>query len=131
MKKPEYMMNLQLSNPMPIVDESIGFEENMILKYAIRTAENFDDAVYTEIIGIAKEKGFTNILLLNKNDIAEALSKQIPKKITIRKAGFSHLEYICPCCTSRQISQIGGDWIAGQKHKYCSNCGQALDWSDT
>lgn len=125
MKKPEYIMNLQLSNPMPIVDESIGFEENMILKYAIRTAENFDDAVYTEIIGIAKEKGFTDILLLNKKDIAEALSKQIPKKPN--KIEWS---YECPYCNADEFYLIY-DCQKDSKYNHCAKCGQALDWSDT
>jgi hypothetical protein len=63
--------------------------------------------------------------------VVEALEKQIPKRVTIRKIGFRLLDYICPCCTYKQISQCGGEWVAGQKYRYCSHCGQALDWGDT
>ena len=50
----------------------------------------------------------------------EALEKQIPKKVIFR-SGFKGLRY-CPCCNVRFI-----DWGM----KYCGECGQALDWSDT
>ena len=63
--------------------------------------------------------------------VKSALEKQIPKKVTVRKIGYKLLDYICPCCTYKQISQCGGEWVAGQKYKYCSHCGQALDWSDS
>ena len=60
-----------------------------------------------------------------------AIEKQIPKYIRIKKVAFDTLDYICPCCNNRQISQCAGVWVAGQMFKYCSKCGQALDWSDT
>lgn len=50
----------------------------------------------------------------------EALEKQIPKKV-IFQSGFKGLRY-CPCCNVRFI---------GWGMKYCGECGQALDWSDT
>ena len=122
MKKPEYMMNLSLSPP--ILDESDGVEK-LIFKQAIKVAESFDDAVYTEIIDIAKEEGFTSIVLLNKKDIAEALAKQIPKKPK-KSSGW----YICPCCNADDFYLIY-DCMENGKYKHCANCGQALDWSDT
>lgn len=62
-----------------------------------------------------------------------ALEKQIPKKPTpqIVKGGKRLIGngwwckgttvYKCPCCNS---------WIT-QSYKYCIDCGQALDWSDS
>ena len=46
-----------------------------------------------------------------------ALEKQIPKK---PKTDDRYVMYICPCCN---------DFIK-VNHNYCTNCGQAIDWSD-
>ena len=106
---------------MLYVDESDGYEEKFIFKHAIKVAESFDDAVHKEIIGIAREKGFTSLLLLNKEDIAEALAKQIPKKPNIHgyREGreINTISYTCPICNKH----IG-------RENYCKHCGQALDW---
>ena len=51
-------------------------------------------------------------------DGAEALEKQIPKKLTV-SAGI----YFCPRCREN-LMVLQGD-------NYCFNCGQALDWGDT
>lgn len=62
-----------------------------------------------------------------------AIEKQIPKKPTVHKVEGNKIKigngwwckgttvYKCPCCNS---------WIT-QTYKYCIDCGQALDWSDT
>jgi hypothetical protein len=52
--------------------------------------------------------------------VESALKKQIPKKV-IFQSDFEGLRY-CPCCNVRFI---------GWGMKYCGECGQALDWSDT
>lgn len=62
-------------------------------------------------------------------DIAiSAIEKQIPKKpINVEKH-----DYKCPCC--KQDLSISDDDIFVYEiptPMYCSNCGQALDWSDT
>lgn len=54
-----------------------------------------------------------------------ALEKQIPEKPTLRKTPintkFKLIEYECPKCHTWKARQV----------KFCSSCGQALDWSDT
>ncbi len=54
--------------------------------------------------------------------LKEAVEKQIPKK-PIEKEFVEdvNLNY-CPCCNVRFI---------GWGMKFCGECGQALDWSDT
>lgn len=47
----------------------------------------------------------------------EALEKQLPKKPRISKA-----YYGCPDCTTIRSLR--------QKHNYCHDCGQRLDWSE-
>ena len=51
-----------------------------------------------------------------------ALNKQIPRK-PIEKSPWV---YHCPRCDSRTIEDA---FI--KKFKFCPDCGQALDWSDT
>lgn len=51
------------------------------------------------------------------NIAMEALRKQIPIKVIVNEAYYS-----CPVCgTIRSIKQ---------KHNFCHDCGQALDWED-
>ena len=53
----------------------------------------------------------------------EALEKQIPKKPVLDVIFPSGLKwYFCPTCGKNGIVGI---------NKHCSDCGQALDWSDT
>lgn len=55
------------------------------------------------------------------NIVIEALEKQIPKKLLC-----IGIEQCCPVC-KEAICLIGDDGCYGN---FCSNCGQALDWSD-
>ena len=57
----------------------------------------------------------------------KALEKQIPKKppVVNRPSIFVKVP-VCPnCSTSEHYQPLYG------KTKYCSNCGQKLDWSDS
>lgn len=56
--------------------------------------------------------------------IIKALEKQIPKKLRVKvdnRHGVLNLFYFCPNCNSFRM----------ESRKYCSNCGQALDWKET
>lgn len=65
--------------------------------------------------------------------IVSALEKQIPKKPNETEA-YPHRLY-CPNCyypferNKSEIALIREHFIVG--NKYCPDCGQALDWSDT
>ena len=48
-----------------------------------------------------------------------ALEKQTPKKVSVIEMPCENI-YFCPNCNN-----------AIPHEKYCSNCGQALDWGDT
>lgn len=52
----------------------------------------------------------------------EALEKQIPKKPKINLHGTTDYNTKCTCPSC-------GGFVCTDK--YCRNCGQALDWSDT
>ena len=56
----------------------------------------------------------------------ETLAKQIPKKPILDTIFPSCIIWWrCPVCNKIIVS-----CIAGRPHKYCDDCGQALDWSD-
>ena len=57
-----------------------------------------------------------------------AIEKQIPKKPRFEDDGYWRGElvydtWICPNCNTDY--EVGTD-----THKYCPNCGQAIDWSE-
>lgn len=56
--------------------------------------------------------------------IKEALEKQIPKKPL-----HLHKNYYCPVC-KEDGWMLWDDAIPNDMDKYCSKCGQAIDWSD-
>jgi flavoprotein len=126
--------HIRLDSPKPISienDFSNAIVTKITSKAVIKAVEQIDDAILNEIVAMARSEGIDDIYLLDKKNIISALSKQIPKKVEKIKSGFKSFNYVCPECAYRQISQIEGEWIAGQHYNYCSNCGQALDWSDT
>lgn len=67
---------------------------------------------------------------LKLKDIAEALSKQIPKQVVVHTTYYDDLiaydtyktietkKHLCPVCRT----------IIFRKPKYCAECGQKLDW---
>lgn len=57
---------------------------------------------------------------INIEKICEAIRKQIPKKIVVTTSTIR-----CPCC-NKQITNRG---CIKAYIKFCSKCGQALDWS--
>lgn len=59
-----------------------------------------------------------------------ALEKQMPKKPAIIVFWAKTEVFYCPCCMKRIISKIDNEWVAGSHQKYCSDCGQALDWEE-
>lgn len=61
-------------------------------------------------------------------DGAEALGKQIPKKVIL---GHDEQDAICcPDCKT-EIAMMDGYGYESVFYKHCPNCGQKLDWSDT
>lgn len=76
-----------------------------------------------EILKTNNEKRVAAIYASCKRLAIEALEKQIPKKTTkIQRVPNGWLTYgHCPNCDSFTRNTL----------KYCGNCGQALDWSET
>ena len=46
----------------------------------VKTLENFDNAIMAEIIKIAKEQGYTDLMLINKEFVVEAFKREIARR---------------------------------------------------
>ena len=91
---------------------------------------------YEEALAIVEVCGL-NIVETAHSKVAElvfmALEKQIPKKPTYEGDGYDesgsliydHAE--CPACGNDDFEYGINNWGC----KFCPECGQALDWSDT
>ena len=55
--------------------------------------------------------------------LKEAVEKQIPKKALDIEGDYTALYGSCPNCKNIVCDN--------EDYKYCNECGQALDWSDT
>ena len=112
-------------------DNSFATSVNEITqKIAVIMNDNLENAIVDKIIQEAKQEGVTDLFVLNKQSIMEAIKKQIPAKpvkknpVCYSKSidGEEHYayDYHCPLCDVK---------VNSEKH-HCP-CGQALDWSDT
>ena len=72
--------------------------------------------IVANILEILVDRGYKNF---TEKEVESALEKQIPKKVV--KHNGSEL-YHCPNCDT---------YFLGNGFKHCTDCGQALDWSDT
>ena len=73
-------------------------------------------------------------LLLALDMAVAALEKQIPKKPNYKyEQTGNEISSIrrFPVCPSCESINNGEQYAAGFNEKYCLDCGQALDWSDT
>ncbi len=99
----------------------------------IKKAIKHFECVKSDVVAVL-DSGFgtkpneNNIVYKNRKLYAElainALEKQIPKKLKVEvdnRHGVRNLYYFCPSCKSFRM----------ESRKYCSNCGQALDWEET
>lgn len=83
---------------------------------ALYWCEQFTD----NIVLVDPQREKMVLALQAMRECKKALEKQIPKKTLW--GGTNNASWrSCPECHSRE----------NKTHKYCSQCGQALDWSDT
>ena len=61
--------------------DEIIFCDSFERKVAFEIAESFDDAIMKKVIDIAKEQGYTDLCLINKEFVVEALKKEIERRI--------------------------------------------------
>ena len=84
-------------------------------KMAAQFVEEYDDYIVSQIANTARESGISNLAVLNKKAIIEALVRATPKKP--KEDGW----FFCPVC---------GRDILMDHFRFCPDCGQAIDWED-
>ena len=100
-----------------------GFD-NLVGQIIIERNKTIDNLIFGEIQKIATEHGIDAKIVLNEKAIVSALEKQIPKKPThIIDDDYAE----CPACGNANFEYGINNWGC----KFCPDCGQALDWSDT
>ena len=102
---------------------------SFINEVCVKWRKEIDDKILGEIKQKAIENGIKTEYLLNEKAIINALEKQIPKKPITDKERMITI-YRCGC-GKHLVTLCDKDIIVGTIQNYCSNCGQALDWSDT
>ena len=105
-----------------------GLQMRVTDKIIVQMIDDYENAVASEIASAARVAGVSDVTVLNKKAILEALQKQIPQQPDLEADGYSDGELVydtgyCPRCRKDYE-------IEYHKPKYCENCGQALDWSD-
>lgn len=107
--------------------------KELVEKIIIERNKVIEDVIWLEIQEIVKENEVETKIVINEKAVVNALNKQMPKKpiphkvkadkILIKNGywGKGTTVYKCPNC---------GEYIT-RLYKHCSDCGQAIDWSDT
>lgn len=94
-------------------------------KIAVIMNDNLENAIVDKIIQEANQEGVTDLFLLNKQAIMEAIKKQIPRKFEVWNGSCC-----CPTCNKLFGSYTQLKTLIHWEMPYCKFCGQALDWSD-
>ena len=116
MEKPDFGTRFQFPENIHVeYDGAVGSIQNEI---AVRMAEKYEDFVIQQIAMEARAEGVSDLTVLNKEAILNAIKKQIPQK-PVDKDDWKVYGH-CPVC--RKLVHIGED--------YCDQCGQAIDWEE-
>lgn len=139
-KYPEFIRKIHFPPTIKYDGENLTVKAEM--KASAITVARIDNMLVERISEIAKEHGITDLYILDKENIASALQKQIPKKpiiCTDTRDVFDCFGGVtetyetdvleCPVCGEYLIDKEALEefpWLA--KYNYCNACGQALDW---
>jgi hypothetical protein len=87
-------------------------------KLCVQFVDDYDDYIVSQIADTAKENGVSELVVLNKKTIIDALNKQMPKK----PVDLAKTELYGRCAVCGQIVHVG--------NRYCDQCGQKIDWGE-
>lgn len=102
-----------------MINEIHSFGE-VVEKIVIERNKKVNGLIFGEIQKIAKENGIDTKIVINEKAVISALERRIPQKPVTPWDSLTKTPE-CPYCYHGLLE--------GQK--YCDECGQALDWSDT
>lgn len=105
--------------PISVNPPKIDYENHVLeIANAITSAKMkaLDDEILAEIVRIAKEADITHLVVLDKENVVEALTKASAKKVRYIAAWAGDLE-VCPSCDS----------TLSFTDMYCPRCGQKLE----
>lgn len=120
---PKFIEHIHLDIPKDFTpkENALGdIECSITNKIMIEQVEKIDNEICERIKDIAILNGIDEVYVLDRNTIISALEKQIPKKPFVPWDSINKTP-ICPSCYFGVMAT----------QKYCDECGQALDWSDS
>ena len=97
-----------------------GLHMSVTDKIVAQMVDNYETAVAAEIAQAARIAGASDVTVLDKAAIIDALMKRTPRKPDRRKFDKTTDYPVCPTC--------GSDGISYRRSRYCPDCGQAIDW---
>ena len=124
--KPKFIEHIHLDIPKDLTpkEDALGNTIcNITNKILVEQVEKIDNKICERIKDIAILNGIDEIYVLDRNAIISALEKQMPKKPLEIEGDYTALYGICPNCKNTICDN--------EDYKYCNDCGQALDWSDS
>lgn len=115
-KPPEWGSRFQFPENQKI--DFDGLQMRVTDKIVVQMLDNYETAVASEIASAARAAGVSDVTVLNKKAILDAIQKQIPKKpVHLAK---SELYGNCAVCGT--VVHVG--------ERYCDKCGQAIMWEE-
>ena len=99
-----------------------GFSGSLVNEVVVKMAEKYDSYIADQIAMEARAEGISDLTVLNKPAIMNALKKAVPQQVTLTPDQCS-----CPGC---HYDMMGlWDYPGVQNPAYCPICGQRLKWS--
>lgn len=101
------------------VDTTFDSSVNRVTqKLCVQFLDEYDDYIVSQIANTAKENGVSELAVLNKKVIIDALNKRMPKK----PVDLAKNELYGNCAGCGRVVHVG--------NRYCDQCGQKLDWGE-
>lgn len=101
--------------------EQDGAYGNIVKEIAVKMAEEYDDLIADQTAMAARDSGVSELIVLNKTVIINALKKEIPQQVILNE-----IECLCPAC---RYDMMGlWDYPDVRDPNYCPICGQKLKW---
>ena len=98
-----------------------GFSGSLVNEIVVKMAEKYDNYIADQIAMEARAEGISDLTVLNKPAIINALKKAVPQQVTLTPD-----RCICPGCGFDRM----GLWDnpEAMDPDYCPICGQKLKW---